>query len=162
MGKSCDTASRLASSFAGRNSMGASCWSYWVPYQKSVKTAFRQLRREVFEKGQYHFEKTDEEGNELRRPKTLDALLELAGESGTHSILDIEEVADEPGEFATVAPLSEDELEEFFGTSRPTKRQVKKKEEELQELNDRWEARYLVVYEKDEPQELFFFGCSGD
>ncbi|GGZ32336.1 hypothetical protein GCM10010365_61390 [Streptomyces poonensis] len=36
-----------------RGLMGASDWDYYVPYQEDLNAALQQLRREVFEAGDY-------------------------------------------------------------------------------------------------------------
>ena len=61
-----------------------------------------------------------------KKPKTIDELLEEQGESGTHSILDIQHISDEP-EFGAVAPMPAERLQEIFGTDKPTRTMVENK-----------------------------------
>jgi hypothetical protein len=88
-------------------------------------------------------------------------LLKRAGESGTHSILDIERVSEQP-EFGVAAPLSADSLRQTFGTDAPTHEEVERHWADVAERLGRWQACYLVVYRGGEPHEYAFIGCSGD
>ncbi len=96
-----------------------------------------------------------------QRPRSIDELLELAAECGTHSILDIEHVAPRLG-FAVAAPLTPGLLTRVFGTAEPTHGQVEARWADIAERVDRWQARYLVVYHEGQPHEYAFIGCSGD
>lgn len=100
-------------------------------------------------------------GSHLTKPQSIAALLDLAGESGTHSILDIERVGAQPG-FSVVTALSPDALRRAFGTDVPTHDDVEQHWFEIAEQLDRWHARYLVVYRDSKPDEYAFVGCSGD
>ena len=98
------------------------------------------------------------------RPKrrgSITELLERAGESGTHSILDIERVSEQPG-FGVAAPLTADSLRQAFGTDVPTHDEVERHWPDVAERLGRWQACYLVVYRDGEPHEYAFIGCSGD
>lgn len=97
---------------------------------------------------------------------SIDELLEEQGESGTHSILDIQGVSDEP-EFGAVSPMPADELVELFGTDKPTRKVVEEKlgDYDLVEhplVSERWQGIYFTVYQDGKPHELFFMGTSGD
>jgi hypothetical protein len=96
-----------------------------------------------------------------RRPGSIGELLERAGESGTHSILDIERVSEQRG-FGTAAPLPADSLRPAFGTDVPTHEDVERSWMDVAERLGRWEACYVVVYRDGEPHEYAFIGCSGD
>lgn len=96
-----------------------------------------------------------------QRPRSIDELLELAAESGTHSILDIEHVAPRSG-FAVAAPLTPASLARVFGTAEPTHGQVEEHWADIAEELDRCQAHYLVVYQDSRPHEYAFIGCSGD
>src|SRR5215467_7663867 len=52
-----------------------------------------------------------------RKPRTIAGLLRQCGESGTHSILDIERVSSR-SESMAVSALSSQQLSEFFGTDQ--------------------------------------------
>jgi hypothetical protein len=107
------------------------------------------------------FRGTREGGSRATRPRSIAEVLELAGESGTHSILDIERIAARPG-FGVATALSADALRRAFGTDVPTHDDVEQHWFEVAEQLDRWHARYLVVYRDSKPDEYAFVGCSGD
>ena len=132
--------------------MGAEPYDYTVPYEPDIQVALEKLRRRVFESKDFHRAESD--------PPTPEAALELAGADGTRSILDISRISDQPDYFCA-APLSAEELERYFGTQKPTQAMVR-------ELDDFWEdlergmARYVILYEGDEPKQIFFAGYSFD
>jgi hypothetical protein len=100
------------------------------------------------------------------KPETIDELLEEQGESGTHSVLDIRGVSEEP-EFGAVSPMPSEELEELFGTDKPTRKMVEDKsvDHSLVEhplVCEPWQGVYFTVYRDGRPDELFFIGTSGD
>jgi len=103
----------------------------------------------------------------LPEPISIEALIKWNGEEGTHSIIDIREVTPISG-FGAVAPLSSEELKMFFGTDKPTREMIENKAYELSiflqnELaRSRWEGTYIIVYQGDEPAEIYFTGYSGD
>lgn len=99
-----------------------------------------------------------------RKPKTIEKLLELQGESGTHSILDILGTSSEP-KFAAVSPLPRAKLVEIFGSETPSRALIEKTYDSgaLEEFtSERWEGIYIVAYRDGSPSEIFFAGCSGD
>ena len=95
------------------------------------------------------------------KPRSIDALLERAEESGTHSILDITEIAPRRREGAA-APLSEKTIERVFGTARPTRDQVEARWSDVAESLRREQACFLVVFRDGQPDEYAFIGVSGD
>lgn len=169
--------------------MGASGWAYFVPYQPDINRALQELREAVFKSGAYYTEATfldmiDEDAVEkhvppeffqqfkvalqsLRsksqplRPQTITELLEMNGESGTHSIIDISDISPTP-DFGMAAPLSHQQLIDLFGTDHPTRNMVEQRSDDLQSLRSRWEATYIVIYADGLPSEIFFTGYSGD
>jgi hypothetical protein len=94
-------------------------------------------------------------------PRTIDEVLERAGEDGTHSILDISHVGRER-DFGVAVALAPEVLEEFFGTAEPSHEDVEDRGLDLAEDLDRWEAVYFVVYQHGRPHAYAFVGCSGD
>ncbi|GAA2600622.1 hypothetical protein GCM10010399_34290 [Dactylosporangium fulvum] len=68
----------------GRVLMGSSAWSYTVDYQTDVNAALQQLRRQVYDRGDYYRESRDLE---------------------THSIIDMVNGVSAQPAFATVSPL---------------------------------------------------------
>jgi len=208
--------------------MGATTWRYYTRYQPFAEVAFRELRADVFARGDYvqppqsiddlllpterrvgrHAASSDQKrqierervvfsaiesgdvrglspairnfakqmrdlrqvtvfrgtrqgGSGMTRPQSIAELLERAGESGTHSILDIERVGARPG-FGVATALSAQALRRAFGTDAPTHDQVEDHWLEVAEQLHRWHARYLVVHRDGKPDEYAFVGSSGD
>jgi hypothetical protein len=183
--------------------MGASGWSYRTPYQPDTEAALRQLRAEVFARGEYekpwemigisyaemragaedNFDDPEEAEAILRPfgtsppaddedgpdgPATIEELLAVNAESGTHSILDILAVGAEP-DFGTAGPVPDEVLTASFGTTRPTAEQVgpgypsyPKPLARLIEDLERWQAVYFVIYKDGAPHQIAFEGNSGD
>lgn len=138
--------------------MGASAWNYYVAWQPDAGRALRELREEVFRGGQYY------NPHDPWRPATIEHLLEMNAEAGTHSILDIFAVGERP-DYGVAAPLTRDELVRRFGTERPTRATLDAAApalEEVRESRGRWGGTYIVVYDGDEPSEILFLGQSGD
>lgn len=96
-----------------------------------------------------------------QRPKTIEELLEMVAEDGTHSILDIESTGSRR-EFGVAAPMPPDQMRRFFGTEQPTHEQVEQTWGDASEELDRWQAYYVAVYRNGKPHEYAFIGCSGD
>jgi len=124
--------------------MGAEPYDYVVEYEEDIQAALDKLRRKVFES----------------KPATPEAALEGASEDGTRSILDIMTVSETP-DFCTAAPLSAEELDTCFGTSRPTLKMIKESDS-FWEMIGRGMARYIIIYETDQPKSIFFGGYSFD
>jgi len=188
--------------------MGATGWSYFVPFQDDVQKALDELREKVFAEGRYEHpgsfdadqheqrlaflnsvyeklppgERRDhalqfvdaarEAGNQLRkrkkpRPaKNIKQLLRQCGESGTHSIIDIDRVSLTPA-FGAVSPLSPQQLLDFFDTEQPTHEMLEawsKRVDSMETapLYERWQGICVIVYENLKPAEIYFEGCSGD
>jgi hypothetical protein len=101
-----------------------------------------------------------------RQPRSIDELLVMTGDSGTHSILDITHTADIP-EFSAAVPLSKHRYLKFFGTLTPTRAQVDAAlaapGEGPGEGVRRWEAVYITIHdETGTPLDYVFLGASGD
>ena len=101
-----------------------------------------------------------------RQPRSIDELLQMTGENGTHSILDITHISDIP-EFCAATPLSKHRYLKFFGTTTPTRAQIEAANDVQGDRFDegirRWEAVYVVVHdESGSPIEYVFVGASGD
>jgi len=101
-----------------------------------------------------------------KKPQTIEELLAEQGESGTHSILDIDRVSTGP-EFGACTLMPTERLREIFGTDKPTRNMVENKlgNHELVEdplVSQRWQGVYFIVYRDEERDEIFFMGTSGD
>lgn len=150
--------------------MGAHPWFHLVPYQKDVRRAMLELRDREFRAGRYNpvMPFPHMHGNEAPGAEhdSIDEAREDAEEDGTRSILDMEDIADEPTDpdgdpqFCLVAPLSPEQLEELYGTTQPTREMV----ENLAFLEDieRGTGVYVIVYDNGKPSEICFAGYSFD
>jgi hypothetical protein len=163
--------------------MGASGWHYFVPYQPDLNKALQELRQRVFEQGHYYKpaefyeaildiqpeplqEKLKESIEEFRshpEPKSIEELLQQSGESGTHSIVDIQGISAEP-DYGFASPLSGEQLIGLFGTNRPTHAMVAGWDwgPVITKYRHRYQGLYIVVYKDEQPNEIFFCGFSGD
>jgi hypothetical protein len=163
--------------------MGASGWHYFVPFQPDIKAVLDQLREDVFDKGEYlkpalfYGALMHQVGDQLEpnvvdevniaiedfkkrpEPQSIEELIEMNAEMGTHSIIDIHEISEEPG-FGVIAPMPEKMVTNMFGTHRPNHSQIESKVDELF-MNIR-ACYYVLVYKNDSPDEIFFIGFSGD
>ena len=148
--------------------MGASNWTYWTEYTEDIHDALDQLQQEVFEEGDYV---SPWDAPDDYSPASMEKLLENCGDSGTHSILDIEGASREPvqhedtweDQFLTIFPLTRGQLRRIFETTRPTREEIEENEHELAkiELGD-WSGRWIIAYEDDKPAYYYIFGASGD
>jgi hypothetical protein len=148
--------------------MGASGWSYFVPFDRDHGRALRRLQKKVFASGKFYRRPRSP------KPKTLAELRKLSGEDGTHSILDMNRVIPppkRPGEiqssfdeqrFGSVSELHATDLTEFFGTTKPTRAQVEDRLDEITSWRNRNVGSLVVIYKDGKPDELLFTGFSGD
>jgi hypothetical protein len=84
-------------------------------------------------------------------------------DAGTHSILDVHSVTDDPsGAWFVAAPLTENQLMMILGSIEPTHDQIVVNTRRLWNLRERWEATYIIVYKDGKPNEIYFTGFSGD
>src|SRR5262245_17311250 len=147
--------------------MGGEPWFYFVPYQSNIDNALQALRRREFQAGRYNpvtplpvFPVNEGGPAPGAKHASIEEAIEAADADGTRSILDMERVSDEP-DFGSVTPLSDDDLEDLFGTSKPTHEMIESSDE-LFEALDRGQGVYIVVYHNDQPSEIFFAGYSFD
>lgn len=103
----------------------------------------------------------------------IEVILNESMPDGTQSILDMTRISAQPEDFA-VCPLSEDELREILGTTQPTRRLVEALLLNEAEIDDWhswqrfWESigrgtgRYIVLYQEEQPTEIFIAGYSFD
>jgi hypothetical protein len=96
-----------------------------------------------------------------QRPETIEELLEMVAEDGTHSVLDIEQTGPTRG-FGVAAPMPLSRIRQHFGTEEPTREQIEESWGDAAEGLDRWQAYYVAVYREGKPHEYAFIGCSGD
>ena len=94
-------------------------------------------------------------------PSTIDELRDWNAEEGIGSILDMLRV-DSVQEYGTVSPLTDDQLHDLYGTTKPTHEQIEQAKQIYRKYRERGEGLYIIVYKTDEPSEIFFAGSSGD
>jgi hypothetical protein len=150
--------------------MGASDWVYLVPYQADLQAALDGLRRQVFGAGEYISPVTWG----LAPPESVESLAqqeyywEFMGDHGTHTIIDVLEIVpydmgeQEPG---TVCAFTDDEYEDFFGSTRPTRPDWERFRSDplfTEYVAARWTGRAMVLWADDAPSEVAFWGYSGD
>ena len=147
--------------------MGAHPYYYFVEYQSDVEAALQDLRQREFEAGRYNpvqpfpdFPIRPDSSAPGAMHDSIYEAIEDAAEDGTRSILDIESVSVWP-DFGVASPLSEEDLQRYFGTAQPTKEMVSRHMDFLASV-ERGHCIYLTVYEAGQPTELFFGGYSFD
>jgi hypothetical protein len=140
--------------------MGASGWEYLVPYQADLQAALDELRRQVFESGDYISPVTWG----LPAPESVEALVEQEvyqdfWAEGTHTIIDVLTVVpydmgeQEP---ATVCPFTDEEYEDYFGSTRPTRADWERfRDDPLfgEYVAERWTGRAMILWAGDAPSE---------
>jgi hypothetical protein len=147
--------------------MGGHPYYYIVKYQTDIEAALQDLRQREFEAGRYNPAqpfpqfpiRPDSPAPDAQHESIYEAV-EDAAEDGTRSILDIESVSEWP-EFGVASPLSEEDLERYFGTQQPTKEMVSRKLNFLASVK-RGHCVYITLFESGQPSELFFGGYSFD
>jgi len=142
---------------------GASEWRNLAPYSDDVAKVMEQLKWEVLRSGDYY------KRNPKRKPRSPEQALQMSGEDGTHSIMDMLTVSlVEAGRFkcevATICPLPKADLVKLFGTERPTRAMVDAYDKRLalSTFQPRGSAVWIKVYEGATPKWLYFAGVSGD
>ena len=172
--------------------MGGHPYWYYTDYQSDVPTTLRALRWQEFSAGRYNpavpfilFPITDDTTAPGPQHSSIEEALEDSDASGTRSILDIstvspvsyEEALEASGQggvnlYCTTFPVTADELNRLFNTDKPTHQMIESVIVLAQEIEDvveefwdsiaRGMGRHILVYEDDEPAEVFFIGYSFD
>lgn len=170
--------------------MGGHPYWYFTPYQSDINSALQNLRQQEFEAGRYNpvnpFPFTPGLNEQVKAIEpdpgnyvSIEEALEASMESGTRSILDIERISDEPG-MCIASPVPTQYLMRFFRTEKPSRQVIETVlfgesqtdddedtdyEDEIYdffELIDRGESKYIIVYNGEQPSEIFFAGYSFD
>jgi hypothetical protein len=146
--------------------MGGHPWWYLVPYEKDLAKSLEALRQREFKAGRYNpaesFPRFPVDLNHAPGCKhsSIEEAREDSDADSTRSILDVSRIGEKP-DYDAVAPIDEDELVEFFGTTKPTAEDLEDCDELFEEI-ERGQGVYVVVYEDDEPSQIFFAGYSYD
>jgi hypothetical protein len=150
--------------------MGGHAWFYFVGYEPDVNAALQKLREREFRAGRYNpavwfpeFPVGPNSPSPGAQHASIEEALEDSDADGTRSILDMERVGDAP-DYGVVVPLPSDELLDLFGTERPTREMIEGDEvaDEFFERLERGKGVYVIVYEGEQPSEIFFAGYSFD
>lgn len=166
--------------------MGGSGWEYVTPYEGSVEQSIRALQQKVFDEEFAHGRSPEFFGIPVETYGSLEELWadeEFMGEIGTHTVIDVYRPIAAgaklgPHEhYNTIGPLTDERLEHYFGTTQPTLRQYEEAIDHahkvmfdyprteqvlIDEAEQRWTARYVVLYDDGRPTRLGVFGSSGD
>jgi hypothetical protein len=147
--------------------MGAHPYWYVVKYKPDIDAALQELRQREFRAGRYNpviafpsFPIGPNSPAPGPQHASYDEAFEDADADGTRSIIDLQRVSDEP-DYCAVTALGDEALEEYFGTTRPTRQMVEDTEDLWEDL-DRGQGIYIVLYKDDQPDEIFFAGYSFD
>jgi hypothetical protein len=135
--------------------MGATFWSYVVPYTGDITTTLATLQHQVFEQ---------EYASDYASLAELWDDEEFMNEAGTATVLDTPRIADatEPPSYGTLRPLTPERLQHHFGTDRPTLDQFQRAEPQLAREGTRWSGHYLLLWEGGAPTRVAFWGATGD
>lgn len=166
--------------------MTSTAWGYLVPYQENIEQALSEIQQDIFQRGAFFTELGDllafirseqiqhlsQENieqikvriNQLEQepiPVTIPALIQQNGDAGTHSIIDMQGISDEPKEHH-ISPLPDEEVIKYFGHHQPTLAMLEQNNNNILNLCELWQGRYLLVYENEKPIDIFFIGISGN
>ena len=148
--------------------MGGHFYHYIVDYQPDVDAALQQLREREFRAGRYYpvlrYPEQFLAGPTPPSPgaghRSIRDALKASAETGTRSILDLERVSARP-EYGAVTPLADDVLLRHYGTTRPTREMV----EDFafaEDMEERGQGVYVVLYRDGRPDAILFAGYSFD
>ncbi len=160
--------------------MGASGWSYFVPYQPDLNAALRRVQEAVFRSGDYfrpakyyrqmlergaiskdRFYELVQRAGDDTRPASMQELIDIRGTQGTHSIIDMRYVSPDRDLF-TISALMPHEYRRLWRTHRPTHEMAVAKINELTALRGTWQGVYVIVWKDEAEDEILFCGLSGD
>ena len=166
--------------------MTSTAWGYLVPYQEDIQQALNEIKQHVFQRGEFFTELGDllsflqsdqiqnlsqEKIEQIKArinileqepiPVTIPALIQKNGDTGTHSIIDMQGISEEPKQHH-ISPLTDEEIEKYFGHTQPTLAMLEQNNNNILNLCEHWQGRYLLVYENQKPIDIFFIGISGE
>ena len=147
--------------------MGAEPYFYFVKYQTDLDKALQELRQQEFQAGRYNpavnflsFPIRPDSPSPGAQHASIEEAFEDADADGTRSILDLNHFSDEPDFFA-VTPLSEEALEQLYGTTQPTRAMIEKNMDFFEDI-ERGQGISILAYKDGQPDEIFFAGYSFD
>ncbi|GAA2014407.1 hypothetical protein GCM10009839_06660 [Catenulispora yoronensis] len=140
--------------------MGASGWGYREKFQDDIATTFAALQAVTFDGSEYN--------EHCATLEDLWADEEFMETIGTHSILDIYRLVapETPRDrlyYNNMRPLTDDELMAAFECPRPTLATFQEAEDAGRlPFDGRWNGCCAVIYKGGKPDEVAFWGYSGD
>ena len=160
-------------------------WDYVTPHEGSVEQSLRALQQKVFDQEFAHGCNPDYFGSPMETYGSLEELWadeEFMENVGTHTVIDVYRlVAVDEGlgayeQYNTIRPLSDERLQHFFATTKPSLRQYQEAIDHsnhamnssrvehvlTDEADAGWTARYVVLYTDGKPSHMGVFGSSGD
>jgi hypothetical protein len=149
--------------------MGAEPYWYFEKFAGDVDAALQALRQREFAAGRYnpvirYLSELFPIGPNSPAPgakhSSIQKAIKEAAEEGTRSILDLDQVADEPEDYA-IAPLPDDVLNELYGTTQPTRAMVEDNMDFWEDM-ERGQGIYVILYKDRKPDEICFAGYSFD
>jgi hypothetical protein len=153
--------------------MGGHPYWYTVSYEADVATAIDKLRQREFQAGRYNpatpfptFPIDANSPSPGAQHASIEEAMDASDADGTRSILDIFQVSPTPADgtqplFCTAFPLGDDNLLRMFGTTRPSGKMAETSKEFWEGVH-RGSAVYVVLYQDDQPHEIFVAGYSFD
>lgn len=142
--------------------MGASAWVAIAPYTADLTSALRSVQDEALRAEDYKWIYDEDD-----RPGSVDALWAdtFWTEGGTHSVLDMRGmVTDVPDTFATVIPLSDQQVTLLLGSATPGRAdfdRVYHASDLDSVIEERWGGSCVTLYADGNPTEIAFWGISG-
>jgi hypothetical protein len=147
--------------------MGGVPWFYFVEYQPDIELALQALRKREFAAGRYHpvvkfpeFPVTTSSPAPGANHGSIEEALGASREDGTRSVLDMKRVGKKP-DYSVVTALPAQRLRDLYGTDRPSRAMVEENMDFFEDI-ERGHGIYIIVYQNDQPSELFFAGYSYD
>lgn len=147
--------------------MGAYPYWYLIPYEENLNDALDKLRMREFKAGRYNpvipfptYPITDDSESPGPQHSDINQPLNESDNDGTRSILDLTSVSDRDDHCVARIP-SKEELIRFFGTDKPDIETIQNNSDFFDSI-ERGKGLCIVVYENDQPNDLFFVGYSFD
>src|SRR5262245_11081348 len=152
--------------------MGSHPWKTVTAYDPDVVKALHRAQAEVFARGEYGFAYKMRTAYAARnqpvpelpaepKARSIDEAREIGAESGTCSILDVDEIGNAPSP-GVAGPFPQRHVRDVVGVERPSLSDLEAALDAVYEELDRGSAAYFVCHENDRPSLYLFIGMSFD